>query len=132
MAMPRKQDPKKTCEHCGIPLVRKASKGRLEDRTVFLRRRYCSLTCANSRRRPLTKHGYSFRARKHLKEACEACQQTTSLQAHHIDQIISNNSQQNIQTLCKTCHDFWHSTAKRRGWNIAGRMPTLVVTGNQG
>jgi len=122
---PRKNDPEKCCGHCGIPLKRKVWNGRLEDHQAFLRRRYCSLTCANSKRVRLTKHGYSWRARKHLKTACEACGQETSLHAHHLDQDIANNAPENIQTLCKTCHDFWHSTAKRRGRAIAGRMPML-------
>ncbi len=131
MPMPRKQEPKKSCEHCGIPLARKIFNGRLEDLSSFLRRKYCSLTCANSKKTRLTKHGYSWRARKHLKTTCEACDQETSLIAHHIDQDISNNPPQNIQTLCKHCHDFWHSTAKRLGYAIAGRMPQLRHTGNR-
>lgn len=125
MPMPRKSEPKKSCKHCGILLTRKTFNGRLEDMGTFRRRKYCSLTCANSKKTRLTKHGYSWRARKHLKEACEACGQTTSLIAHHIDQDITNNAAKNIQTLCKHCHDFWHSTAKRRGRAIAKRMPKL-------
>ena len=31
----------------------------------------------------------------------------------------------NLQTLCKSCHDFWHATAKRLGRPVAGRMPSL-------
>jgi len=125
--MPRSQVqvPKKLCEHCGILLTRKMFNGRLEDATAFIRRKFCSLTCANSKRTPLTKHGYSWRARKHLKMCCEACGWTTSLHAHHIDQDISNNHPSNIQTLCKHCHDFWHTTAKRLGRVTAGRMPKL-------
>lgn len=123
--MPRKPDPEKYCEHCGILLQRKVFSGVLESMNTFLRRRYCSLTCANSKRGPLTKHGYSWRARKFLKKACESCGATTSLIAHHVDQDKSHNTQANIQTLCKFCHDFWHATQKRRGWPTAGRMPAL-------
>jgi hypothetical protein len=125
MGMPRKQEPAKNCEYCGIPLTRKYFEGRLEDLSAFRRRRFCSLTCANSKKGVLTKHGYSYRARKHLKDACEACGQTTSLMAHHVDQNKANNSEGNIQTLCKHCHDFWHAMQKRRGLLIAGRMPRL-------
>lgn len=95
--------------------------GRLEDLTAFLKRRFCSLSCANTRT-ILTKHGYSWRARKHLKSACESCGEKRKLQAHHIDQDITNNQPENIQTLCKWCHDFHHSTAKRLGLSTAGKM----------
>ena len=74
----------------------------------------------------LTKHGFSWRARKHLKPKCEACGHPYRLQAHHINQDIRDNRPENIQTLCKHCHDFWHTTAKRRGKTVAGRMPCLA------
>ena len=125
MQQPRKAELEKFCEFCGIALKRKTFGNRLEDLGVFRRRRFCSLTCANSKRGPLTKHGYSWRARKHLKSACEACGAETSLVAHHVDQDKANNTPENVQTLCKHCHDFWHATQKRRGRLIAGRMPRL-------
>lgn len=125
MGMPRKIDPDRCCAHCGVKLMRQTFNGRLEDRAAFLRRQYCSLTCANSKKGALTKHGYSRRARKHLKATCEACGHPKSLQAHHIDQNIANNVALNVQTLCKHCHDFWHATQKRLGLPIAGRMPPL-------
>ena len=78
---------------------------------MFMKRRFCSLSCANTRT-DLTKHGYSWRARKHLKKKCEACGYARALQAHHIDQDKAHNEPENIQTLCKHCHDFWHTTAK--------------------
>jgi hypothetical protein len=123
----RKQEPEKNCKHCRIPLKRRRYGKRLEDMGAFLRREYCSLTCANSKPEPLTKHGYSYHARKHLKEQCEACGTMSSLHAHHINQIKSDNSPNNIQTLCKHCHDYWHSTQRRLGWPIAGSMPSLVA-----
>lgn len=122
----KKLDPIKSCETCGIALLRQTFNGRLEDRSAFLRRRFCSLTCANSKKGPLTKHGYSWRARKHLKAACEACGTIKSLHAHHVDQDKANNSPENIETLCKHCHDFWHATARRLGRAIAGKMPRIV------
>jgi 5-methylcytosine-specific restriction endonuclease McrA len=131
MPHPRGDEPEKYCEYCGIRLHRKVTNGRMEDLGVFRRRKYCSLTCANSKKDGLTKHGYSWRARKHLKSVCEACGAVTSLIAHHIDQNKANNAPENIQTLCKHCHDFWHATQKRRGWSTAGRMPKLFDTGNQ-
>lgn len=105
-------------------MERKRSNGRLEDAGVFRRRRFCSLTCANSRI-DVTKGTLHYRARKLRGPACEACGATTSLHAHHVDQNPANNTPENVQTLCKRCHDFWHATQKRRGWLIAGRMPAL-------
>src|SRR4029079_13195057 len=113
------------CVGCGTPLLRKGYGARLEDWGVFNRRRHCSRSCGNSRT-VLTKHGYSWRARKHLRPSCEACGSTQSLEAHHIDQDMTNNQGSNIQTLCSPCHDFWHATAKRIGRAIAGKMASLV------
>lgn len=78
----------------------------------------------------LTKMGYSLQARKSLKPQCEACTSPEERIGHHIDQNRKNNEPENIQTLCKTCHDFWHSLARRIGRKIAGRMPVLIVNPN--
>jgi hypothetical protein len=127
MGMKRKKDPIKYCQHCGMQYTRKFFKKRLEDRDVFLRRKYCSLACANSKKGAITRDGYSKRAIKHLKRHCEACGHNRSLCAHHIDQDIENNKEENIQTLCMHCHNFWHTTAKRCGANIAGKMNVLDI-----
>jgi hypothetical protein len=125
MPMPRKPEPTKTCEHCGVTFTRKTTNGRLEDLGVFKRRKYCSLTCANSRKHPEHWETHHWRARKLRGKVCEACGSVTSLHAHHVDQNPENNAPENIQTLCKHCHGFWHNTAKRRKWAVAGRMPPL-------
>lgn len=124
--MIEKDAPTKYCKCCGKEMSRKRYNNRLEDLSIFLRRQFCSLSCANTRT-DLTKHGFSFRARKFLKKKCEACGYNKKLQAHHIDQDIKNNLESNIQTLCKHCHDFWHTTAKRRGRTIAGKMASLEL-----
>ena len=115
----------KCCAICGVIMFRKRFSERLEDLSAFRKRRFCSLSCANTRT-VLTKHGYSWRARKHLNASCEACGTERSLEAHHIDQDKTNNDPSNIQTLCSPCHDFWHATAKRVGRPVAGKMPRLV------
>ena len=122
--MRRVYEASKPCEACGAPMSRKRYGGQLEDLTVFSKRRFCSLSCANTKQ-VLTKHGYSWRARKHLKGSCECCGERRQLQAHHVDQDKANNSPENIQTLCKWCHNFLHATAKRLGIAIAGRMASL-------
>src|SRR5262245_39690646 len=106
-------------------MYRKRYGEQLEDLNAFNRRKFCSRSCGNTRT-VLTKHGYSWRARKHLKTSCEVCGDTRYLNAHHIDQDKTNNSPENIQTLCKFCHDFWHSLSRRIGREIAGRMACFV------
>lgn len=123
--MRRVNEPLKSCRACGRQLFRRRFGGRLEDLSVFNRRRSCSLSCANTRK-ILTKHGYSWRARKHLKTCCESCGSKLSLQAHHVNQRKADNRPKNIQTLCKFCHNFWHALARRIGRKIAGRMGCLV------
>jgi hypothetical protein len=123
--MQRVSERQKPCATCGTPLFRRRFGGRLEDLSAFNKRRFCSLSCANTRLE-LTKHGYSWRARKHLRISCEACGSALSLEAHHVDQDRTNNQPENVQTLCSPCHDFWHATAKRIGRSIAGRMPLLA------
>jgi hypothetical protein len=115
----------KPCETCGTSMDRKRFGDRLEDYTAFRKRRFCSLSCANTSV-TVTKHGASWRARKHLKLACEACGNMNALEAHHVDQNIQNNDPSNIQTLCRWCHQFWHGTSERLGRTVAGRMASLV------
>lgn len=122
---PRVVEQPKPCERCGQIMSRKRYGQQLEDLGAFNRRKFCSRSCGNTRT-VLTRHGYSWRARKHLKISCEACASVESLVAHHMDQDITNNEPGNIQTLCAPCHDFWHATAKRLGRTIAGRMPRLL------
>ena len=114
-----------------MPLIRKMINGRMEDRGVFLRRRFCSLSCANSKAE-VGKSAHHWRARKFRKKNCEACGQVTSLHVHHLNGKQSENSQGNTQTLCIHCHKFWHDTLKRLGLPIAGRMPGLGSGGNKG
>jgi len=126
MALERIQEDPKNCLHCGKALKRKRFGDRLEDMTAFTRRKFCSLACANSRKHPKHWGTYHLRAKKFKKDACEACDYRKALQVHHVDQNPENNDPTNLQTLCKHCHDFWHTTARRLGKTVAGRMPSLV------
>ena len=116
----------KPCQVCGTLFNRRQMpNGRLEDAATFQRRKFCCLSCANSRQE-VTHGALLWRARKHRKNACEACGYTKRLHVHHCDQNQTNNDPSNLQTLCQHCHDFWHTTAKRLGRQVAGRMPYLV------
>jgi 5-methylcytosine-specific restriction endonuclease McrA len=123
MPRPRKPDPAKHCMACGTLMARKTINGRLEDRTVFLKRRYCDRACMatgyvsataqpNSKRRRVSK----FRG-----TSCESCGATTRLHAHHIDGNVNNDSPSNIQTLCASCHVTHHHRARRAGLTVPGR-----------
>ena len=89
--MQRKQEPEKYCETCGKRLTRKRYNGTLEDFGVFCRRKYCSLTCANTRKEP-TEAGLRWRAEQLRKPYCEICGTQSRLHAHHINGNIAENS----------------------------------------
>lgn len=130
--MPRQRnaDPKKSCERCGTSLQRKLHGKRLEDFSVFARRRFCSLSCANSKA-VLTMSGCRSRARKLRGPRCEACGYQHYLHAHHKDGDFTNNDPTNIQTLCTHCHNFWHALLDRL-LMPCGPMPALFPSSDAG
>jgi hypothetical protein len=118
-----KKDLARNCSACAALLERKRINGRLEDRTVFLKRKYCGRACMalgyvsdmsqpNSKRRRVTR----FRG-----TTCEVCGATENLHAHHIDGNLDNDSSENIQTLCGSCHITHHHRVRRAGLTVPGR-----------
>lgn len=103
--MQRKTEQPKKCANCETLMMRKVYGTRLEDMAVFKRRKFCCLSCANTRKDPKYIGG---RARKHLKERCEICGSPNRRQAHHKDRNKANNEPENIQTLCGSCHTALH------------------------
>ena len=130
MRYARKELPEKCCLVCAAPLTRKDFNGRLEDFGVFRRRKHCSLKCAraNSRRSDVKPGTYFWRARQLRGPKCEACGTEKRLQAHHCDGNQTNNTPENIQTLCIHCHRAWHFALTNTGRPTAGRMPPLFPT----
>lgn len=120
----RKPDPEKRCSRCGKRMRRKVYGERLEDFTAFVSRRYCSLSCANSRG-VLSRAGAYARSRKKRKQSCEACGYSEQLHVHHLDGDHMNMENDNLQTLCIFCHMFWHNTQSRLGVPLSARMPPL-------
>lgn len=118
--MKRKQEPKKYCMTCGALLTRKRYANRLEDYGAFLRRKYCSLSCANTRPEK-TPDGWRWTARKSCGPACEACGSKSKLHVHHRNQDIKDNSPKNLQTLCGSCHAKHHHSIRRRGQMVHGK-----------
>lgn len=101
----QKVDPVKFCQACGTQLVRKRfDSGRLEDRGVFLRRCHCSKRCAATKS-VVQRDTHRWRAnREASKEVCDRCPATTDLHIHHRDRDVTNNAQENLQVLCRSCH----------------------------
>jgi len=61
----------------------------------------------------------------HKKKACERCRSKKSLCVHHKDRDRTNNSLDNLETLCKSCHQSEHSAEISQGRAIgikAGRI----------
>lgn len=105
-----KLEPEKYCLRCGIRLDRKRFNGRLEDYSVFLRRKFCGLECAyvSSRKESVSLSGLRKRATKLKALACEKCGSTHMLGIHHKDRDPSNNLGENLSTLCASCHTKLH------------------------
>jgi len=100
----------KDCLHCQKPLERKTFNGRLEDRGVYSRRKFCDMTCAGAASQTETPALATLRKR-HLPHRGTTCQQCGSLRLvslHHVDGDPSNNDTANVMTLCGACHTKWH------------------------
>jgi len=112
--MPRQRnaDPEKYCLRCGLRLQRKRYGKSLEDFSAFAKRKFCSLSCANSKG-ALTKAGFRAQSRKMRGPECEACGYTMDLHAHHKNGDYTDNRAENIQTLCTYCHNYWHALLDR-------------------
>ena len=115
------------CEFCGKMYHRKRDRsGRLEDLGKFHRRRFCSVSCSASRRRPRAVTQARRVAQRHNAGRCEACTAVLETLVHHVDGDPSNNAPDNRQTLCLYCHSFWHAMLRRVGLEPIKRMPRLV------
>jgi hypothetical protein len=116
-----KPDPERHCGSCGALMSRKRFNGRLEDMSVFLRRRYCGRECMARAyvKEEVTRKGHLVRARKFRKSACEICGGNEKLGIHHKDRDWANDAPDNLQTLCASCHTSLHHAAGE----ISPRLP---------
>ena len=117
--------PDKTCPNCGKSFNRMRDRsGRLEDRSVYESRTYCSRACGYEARRRRARREREERNREQGVGACEACGAEARLQVNPIDGDPSDGAAQNTQMLCWRCHSFWYATLKRTG-RTAAKMPPL-------
>lgn len=108
------------CKHCQKPLARKKFGTRLEDRQIFMKRKYCHQGCMamGMMKADPTRDAYRKRIYHLRKKNCEQCQTTEKLSIHHKDRNWRNNDPENLQTLCSSCHTSLHHAAGE----ISGRQ----------
>ncbi len=110
MGRHQKEDPVKYCLACGSILQRKRMNERLEDRSTFLRRKFCNHLCFGA---SIMKDAPTLAAlrKRHVKfrgTECETCATRDNLGVHHVDSDPSNNIMSNLMTLCGPCHTSLH------------------------
>lgn len=115
MGMPRKPTPEKYCEFCGKKLERKRyPSGDLECLSVFSRRKFCNQHCMAQAfdQRHSQKVGWStahYHARKMiLAGSCSHCGKPNARDVHHKDGNHLNNSPENLERICRSCHNRVH------------------------
>lgn len=59
------------------------------------------------------------------RDSCETCGSTSQLGLHHMDEDRTNNSPENLQTLCPRCHMAWHWDHGKNPWRR--HDPTCLV-----
>ena len=111
--------PEKYCENCGKKLERRPlASGYEEPLYFFNQRKYCSVDCANkaTAKKKLEKKTTNpktsrARARASVADApCSICGKVGYTEVHHRDENPLNNSPENLQRLCKSCHAKQHRT----------------------
>lgn len=112
-----KPDPEKYCTYCGERMRRaRFGSGRLEDLSAFMRRKYCGRECmrkafvkvGNDTRQNYSASHHSARSLAYLvlgrEYCCEKCGSTANIDVHHKDGNRNNNTPENIELLCRSCH----------------------------
>lgn len=111
----RKETPERYCAECGTKLERKRlPNGDSEYLIHFNRRKFCNQRCmgANFDRRHSPVVGWSAAhsvARSLVpKGPCNRCGKPEALDVHHRDGNHLNNSLENLERICRGCHNLAH------------------------
>lgn len=112
MAMPSKPTPVRCCQHCEKRLERKRlSNGALESLLHFNRRKFCNRGCMarDFETRPKTSNPSWMTAHYHARKIsppgpCIKCGFMGQTDVHHKDGDWQNNSPENLERLCRSCH----------------------------
>lgn len=106
LIMPRNINQTKICQNCKKEFKRSRFNRRLEDPARFSKRKFCTKACSGEFQRKDSPAigAYRKRAMKFRGKTCEECGAKSDLHAHHQDGDIANNCQENIRTLCASCH----------------------------
>lgn len=83
-----------------------------------------SLSCANSTG-ATTEAGAYAQSQRGRGSQCQACGALSNLHNHHVDGDPFNNDPKNWQTLCESCHTFWHAMLRRLGRPLDRPMPKV-------
>lgn len=120
--------PEKFCERCNTPLLARIYSSGEEELSAFMKRKYCSLACSNTRgKKGQSRTQMMVQARAAaLKPTCECCGGIEKLAIHHVNENWKDNSLENLQTLCVYCHQQWHGLHRRLGITASTRMPPLA------
>ena len=108
------------CAYCSKPMERKRwSNGELQSWQHYNRQMYCNRECMRAafQEKPKTGTGYMvghYHARNLLSGGCcEICGSEKNVDVHHKDGNYLNNSLENLQRLCRSCHMKEHHVAKK-------------------
>ena len=121
MGRKRKPTPEKYCDYCEIKLERKRfPNGDLECLLRFGKRKYCDRLCMarsfDLRHLPESQVGWSTchsRAREIVKKgSCCKCGVMNAKDVHHKDGDWRNNSANNLERICRSCHNLVHKRKK--------------------
>lgn len=126
-----KKNIEKYCKYCNKKLERKRFNGRLEDFTVFKKRKYCNRECmkkdylkiGNYNQTYSNSHTTARNINKLIlkKNKCEFCGSKNNLDIHHKDGNWQNNNLDNLICLCRSCHTKLEKNKNKKVCIICGK-----------